>query len=198
MFSNIATAATSSTAITFALFYIMQLLVTLQPGAEVEARDRDQLIWVRVPRPVEPLQTMRNVKPKEIDPPPEVPQSTRDPEVDTYTPGVPARPPAPPPEGMPGPGSFMPDGPLVAMVRVEPGYPAAAEQKGLEGYVLVEFDVTPEGAVTNVRVIESSHRVFEGPARKAAQRFRFKPRVVDGIPQATSGIRNLFRFEMEE
>jgi len=198
MFSNFATAATSSTAITFALFYIMQLLVALQPGAEVEVRDRDQLIWVRVPRPVEPLQTIDNIKPEEIDPPPEVPRNTLDPEVDIYAPGVRTRAPTPPPERVPGPMSFMSDGPLVALVRVEPAYPAAATQKGLEGYVLIEFDVTPQGMVINVRVIESSHRVFESTARNAAQRFRFKPRVIDGIPQLTTGIRNLFRFEMEE
>ena len=91
----------------------------------------------------------------------------------------------------------MSDGPLVALVRVEPTYPGAALQKGLEGYVLIKFDVTPQGMVTNVRVIESSHRVFESAARNAAKRFRFKPRVTDGIPQFTAGIQNLFRFEME-
>lgn len=197
MFSSYATAITSSTAVTFSLFYVMQLLIAMQPGAEVAMRDRDQLTWVRVPRPVDPLQIIDNFKPKEIDPPPEVPPSTQDPEVDTYAPRVPARVPATPPERVPGLTSFNTDGPLVAMVRVEPTYPVAAAEKGLEGYVLIEFDVTSGGTVTNVRVIESSHRVFESPARKAAQRFRFKPRVVDGIPQATPGVRNLFRFQME-
>ncbi len=197
MFSNFATAATSSIAITFGLFYIMQLLVALQPGAEVEVRDRDKLIWVRVPRPPEPPQTIDNVKPDAIDPPPETPHNKLDPEVETYAPGVRVRVPAPTPRELPGPTNLMSDGPLVALVRVEPTYPAAAAQKGIEGYVLIEFDVTPEGTVINVRILESSHRVFESAAREAAKRFRFKPRVVDGIPQATAGIRNLFRFEME-
>jgi len=39
--------------------------------------------------------------------------------------------------------------------------------------------------------------VFENSARRAAARFRFKPRVVDGIALETRGIQNLFRFDME-
>ena len=67
----------------------------------------------------------------------------------------------------------------------------------LEGWVVVEFDVSGSGTVENVRVIESSHRVFERAAVRAAERFRYRPRVVDGVPQPTRGVRNRFRFEME-
>jgi protein TonB len=91
----------------------------------------------------------------------------------------------------------MQDGPPVALVRVSPTYPARAQQAGLEGWVLVQFDVSATGTVTNIRIIESSAAVFENSARRAAARFRFKPRVVDGIALETRGIQNLFRFDME-
>jgi len=94
-------------------------------------------------------------------------------------------------------GLIMHDGPLVALVRVSPTYPVRAQHAGLEGWVLVQFDVLANGTVTNVTVVESSDRIFESAARKAAARFRFKPRVVDGIPQMTSGAQNIFRFHME-
>ena len=82
-------------------------------------------------------------------------------------------------------------------VRVQPVYPVRAQTQGLEGHVLVQFDVMADGTVTNITVIESSHKVFERSAIEAAGRFRFKARVVDGVPQASYGLRNLFTFEME-
>ena len=92
----------------------------------------------------------------------------------------------------------MVDGPLVALLRVEPQYPPRPLSRSLEGYVLVEFDVLADGSVANVSVVESSDRLFEKAAIRAAERFRFKPRVVDGVPLATTGIRNLFRFEIPD
>ena len=105
---------------------------------------------------------------------------------------------APRPSG--GLGSFVPglgDGPLVALVRVQPSYPARAQARELEGYAVVEFTVLPDGTTTGHRIVESSHTVFEVPSIRAAERFRYKPRVVDGVPQATRGVRNVFRFEMD-
>lgn len=90
------------------------------------------------------------------------------------------------------------DGPLVAIVRVQPAYPAAAETRGLEGWVLVEFDVRADGGVANAFVVESSSQIFEKASLDAVYRFRFKPRVVDGVPQLTAGLQNLFRFEFSE
>jgi len=84
------------------------------------------------------------------------------------------------------------------MIKVQPSYPARAAQSGLEGYVIVQFDVRADGTVENAVVLESSNQVFERSALKAASRFRFKPRVVDGVALSTRGVRNLFRFEMED
>ena len=67
----------------------------------------------------------------------------------------------------------------------------------MEGYVDVVFDVTPSGSVTNIRIIDSSHAGFEKSAIEAAQRFRYKPRMLDGMPVGDTGIRYRFRFRME-
>ena len=91
----------------------------------------------------------------------------------------------------------MQDGSLVAIVRVEPTYPLRAEESSLEGYVTVRFDVNADGTVSNVTVVSSSHRIFEKAAIKAASKFRYKARVVDGIAQATYGLQNRFVFKME-
>ena len=93
---------------------------------------------------------------------------------------------------------LMTDGALVSLVRPHPDYPAIALQRQLEGWVLVEFDVLANGMVANIEVIESSDPVFERSARRATAKFRFKPRVVDGVAVATSDVRNLIRYRMED
>jgi hypothetical protein len=40
--------------------------------------------------------------------------------------------------------------------------------------------------------------MFETAARRAAERFRFKAQVVDGVPIETTGMQNLFTFRMED
>ena len=89
------------------------------------------------------------------------------------------------------------DNALINIINAEPDYPIAATARGLEGFVIVSFDVTELGTVENVSVVDSSHKVFEKPAIGAAYRSRYKPRTVDGVPQATRGLRKRFRFEMK-
>ncbi len=83
------------------------------------------------------------------------------------------------------------------LVKVQAAYPAAALRRNLEGYVLIEFDVNRAGNVENARVVESSHSVFEQPALTAAEKFRYRPRVVNGTPVRVTGFRNVVRFELE-
>ena len=94
-----------------------------------------------------------------------------------------------------GPG--MVDSGLMTVVTVRPSYPAAASRRGIEGHVIVEFDVTRTGTVSNVVVFETSNRIFNRSAINAAKKFRFKPKVVDGVAQMSVGVRRLFTFEME-
>lgn len=94
--------------------------------------------------------------------------------------------------------SVLPDGALVRLVAVEPTYPPVAQRRGLEGAVTVRFDVTANGDVDNVEVMESSHGVFEASALRAARKFRFKPRVVDGVAQRSAGVVYRFQFRMED
>jgi protein TonB len=197
MFANFATAITSGTVITMALFYVMNLLIAIQPGATFEPTPSIPIDWIHVAPPEEPpIVTARQFKRPEPLTLPPIDTSRSEPGESVINVGRPAPPP-------PGPGlqrltSISPDGPLVVMVRVRPVYPAVAAQRGLSGFCAVQFDVLADGSVTNIQVIESSHSLFEASATRAAQRFRYKPRIVDGIAQITSGVRYLFTFEMED
>lgn len=88
------------------------------------------------------------------------------------------------------------DGEYLPIVKVAPVYPTRALQRRLEGYVIVEFVVTANGAVRDVSVIESSDAVFERAAIDAAMKFRYKPRVVDGSPIEVAGVQNRITFRL--
>lgn len=87
-------------------------------------------------------------------------------------------------------------GPLVARTYEPPQYPRECLLDGTEGYVLLRLEVDAAGKVTGVRVAESSDRRFDTPALRAARRWTFYPRVVNGEPvPTTENYRLEFRLE---
>jgi len=90
------------------------------------------------------------------------------------------------------------DGEFMPLVRVLPIYPQRARQRGLEGWVTLEFTITASGAVQNVRVLESSNSVFERPAVRAVQKFKYRPRIHNGQPVAVTGVWYKITFKMED
>ncbi len=94
-------------------------------------------------------------------------------------------------------GTFIADGEYLPIVRVPPQYPIRAAESGLEGFVVVEFTVTPIGSTTKVKVIESSHRMFERNAVRAAEKFKYKPKIVDGEPTYADGVQTIIQFELD-
>jgi periplasmic protein TonB len=98
-----------------------------------------------------------------------------------------------------GTGGFSADGEYLPIVQVAPDYPRRALERGIEGYVLLEFTVNETGAVEDPVVIEAEPPgVFDRAAINAALRFKYRPRVVDGEPVRVSGVRNRITFEMEQ
>jgi len=56
-------------------------------------------------------------------------------------------------------------------------YPRMMQQANIEGQVLLQFIVEPNGRVTrpSIEIMTSTHRAFEGPARAMIQRCLFRP-----------------------
>jgi len=198
MFARYASAVSSGTLMTFALLYVMQLLISLQPGAQVEVPEHFPVDFIMAKIIEPPVRTRELIVTKETLTNTEVKPPR--PDFDRGSETIHVSRPRPVASTGTGPIGFggMSDGTLVNRVRVSPIYPARALAQGLEGYVIVQFDVDVNGKVTNVVVVESSHSVFEREARKAAQRFKFKPRVVDGVALVSTGVQNLFRFELDD
>lgn len=86
----------------------------------------------------------------------------------------------------------------VLVVGVAPIYPAAALSHGLEGHVDLSFTVTSVGIVADPVVIQSTDSVFERAAIRAILNYKYKPRVVDGVPVNTPNVETRMSFEIEK
>lgn len=94
---------------------------------------------------------------------------------------------------------FEADGEYLPIVKVEPVYPRRAQQRGIEGFVLLEFVVTTSGAVRDPVVIEASPPgIFDQSAIRAALKFKYRPRVANGERMEVSGVRNLIMFRLND
>ena len=198
MFANFATALPAGAAMTFLLLFGMHSLIAMQPGAAVDAPRHPIQPWVYVPKNEKlNLDRFEYEEIPEVVPTPPI-ERTEFHSVDD--PGIKVSHHAP----APGPGedftlnSGFSDGPLVIILRVAPTYPTSLVARGVEGHVTVIFDVLPDGSVTNIAVLDSSHSGFERSAIRAASRFKYKARVVEGVPQTSTGIRYRFTFEMDK
>ena len=91
------------------------------------------------------------------------------------------------------------DGEYLPIVKVAPQYPRRAAQKGIEGYVVLEFTVSKLGTVVEPHVIEADPpNIFNRAAINAAKKFKYKPKIENGEAVAVSGIRNIIRFELDK
>lgn len=120
-------------------------------------------------------------------PPPEiniqVPQVQQAPAITVQTTAPPPpvqaiAPPAPPPP--------KPAGPPIrkefkAAYRVEPQFPRQALRDGLTGRVVAHVYVEPGGAVSDVKIIHSSNRIFDREVIRALSQWKFNPEPVGFI-----------------
>lgn len=89
------------------------------------------------------------------------------------------------------------DKPLTTVSRIPPVYPIRARRKGIEGWVRVAFDVSKEGHVENLTILEAQPSgVFERSVMRCVSRWRYKPGTVEGIA-VRARMETTIRFEME-
>jgi periplasmic protein TonB len=84
------------------------------------------------------------------------------------------------------------------LVRIQPMYPRAAAEKRIEGWVLIEFNITTSGSVEKAHVIDSSPaNIFDKAALRAISRWKYKPKIVDGAPVETRGVQVKLTFKLD-
>lgn len=85
------------------------------------------------------------------------------------------------------------------MYRTQPNYPMVALQRGLEGWVLLRYDVDTSGSLSNIRVMDSEpRRIFDKEAMRALKKWKFKPALIDGQPVASTGQTVKIQFDMDQ
>jgi len=185
---------------TFALLWLMQLLISTGEKAVTDTEDFKFADFVRVEREetVERKERKPEKPPEPDTPPPDTPPPQMD-DVDaggvsvnmsgvSVDTGV----------NIGGIGGFEAvDGEYLPIVKVAPVYPRRAQQRGLSGYCILNFTVTKAGTVSNVKVEECSSSLFERASIRAAEKFKYKPRVVNGEPIDVPGVRHKISFEIE-
>jgi protein TonB len=191
-------------AVTLTLFWLMQYLIATADRSLDEAQRGHLLDFVRVQREeqVERKQEKPDRPPPPEAPPPEPPT----PQLDDIKPSaekIAVR--AAPVEtridvSASGFSLGVGDGEYLPIVKVAPIYPRRALSRGIEGYVIVEFTVTKLGTVRDVRVVESepSSGIFNSAAIAAAEKFKYKPRILDGAAVEVPGVQNKITFKITE
>lgn len=189
------------TVVTLALLFVMHLLIEYSEEAISKERTRYELDFVRVKRN-ETLNT-EEFQPEKPQKPPEVPPEVPPQDMDSIDPNAPTVN-VPPPDvsadvDIGGPGVMnIAEGDYLPIVRVAPVYPARALSRGIEGYVDMQFTVTTTGTVKDPVVIFSTSSLFERAAIRAVLKFKYKPRVVDGVPVEVPGVKTRISFQIED
>lgn len=94
---------------------------------------------------------------------------------------------------------FNPDRDAQPLVRIPAVYPERCQARAqAEENVLVEFDVTPEGTTTNIRVVESSNSCLNSAATKSVERWKYQPKIVENKAEWRRGVQTNVKFVLEQ
>ena len=180
------------------LFYLMQALVDRDYKQEdTKARKIADIV---VPDKV--IETnLKEVKPEKVEdpeePPPDLEPIDFDTDIDMNvanmapTTGINLK--------LSSSGMSSGDGEYLPIVKVAPIYPRRAQTRGISGYCIVEYTVTKTGSIRDPQPVDCQPSgIFERASVKAADKFKYKPRVVDGEPIEVAGVQNKFTYELEQ
>lgn len=169
--------------VTLALFFLMRYLITADFERPEEAVTLGEIKIARDTRDEETQRQEAQKRPEKRDTPPPPPkmQSSRRPpkqqqiDVNIGDVGLNIDP----------DGGFRSDSDVQPIVRIPPVYPNGALERGIEGWVLIEFLVTETGAVVDPVVLDSDPPgTFDRAARRAVVKWKYKPMMVGGKPVA--------------
>ena len=187
--------------VTLGLFYFMQALIAT--GGELE-QNTNIIRIVDATMPEIEMEVIRDVEPpEEIEQPPEDTPPPPDRKIDMDGGGDLniARENVNVDIGLDigAAGLSATDGEMLPLVNIQPQYPTRAAQRGIEGWCQVSVTVTENGGVRDVVVLDAEPRgMFDSASIRAAERFRFQPRVVNGEAVEVPNVQYVFRFELEE
>ena len=192
--------AVAAVPIALGLFYLMQSLIDTQ--FEQEDVKTRKIADIVVPDKV--IETnLKEVLPEKVEdpdePPPDMEPLDFDTDLDMSTANM--APTVAVTVNINASGLSSGDGEYLPIVKVAPIYPRRAQTRGITGYCIVTYTVTTTGAIRDPYVKNESDctpkGIFERASLKAALKFKYKPRVVDGEAIEVADVQNKFTYELE-
>jgi protein TonB len=186
-------------AVTFSLFWVMQALIGVA-GEMLEAKPALSVDFVRLKRDTQPEIKKREIpdrkKPEQPPPPPQLNFSQNlnpDDAVGVVVPIVEASLEL----VVSDLGTGGSDRDVVPLVRIEPQYPMSAKQRGVEGWVELMFTITKAGTVADIVVTASNPgTIFNRSAVQAVSKWKYNPKVENGIAVERPGVRQRIKFQL--
>lgn len=195
LFTSIALAAL----VTISLFWIMYTLIRQE--AVIDDKKIEKIVDITMPKTDIDVNVKENKpdKPEDVEEPPpmiEIPDVANV-KVDHSALNVSFKPKA---DLQIGAGNLaVSDGEYLPIVKVAPIYPNRANTRGVEGYCIVEYVVTKSGSIRDPKPVDCQPSgYFETASVKAALKFKYKPRVIDGEAVEVAGVQNKFTYTLEE
>lgn len=198
--ARLSTSVAGASGVTFGLALLMQGLVVFHDEVDLAEENSWRFLDVIEDIPATDPEILDRVT---LAPPPEPalpPPVTIEPGTVTGTPGTGWQPPTEPrPQEPLAKDIFgrLSDGDMLPIVRVQPDFPRRALANGIEGYAIVSLTVAADGSVdpASIVVVEAvPSGYFEASARTAAAKFKYKPKVVNGIAREVTGVHYKFTF----
>ena len=181
------------------LFFIMQYLIA-SADPQIDDKKRTKLADIHMPeREIDT--NLKEQKPDKVDDPEEPPpdMDTPDLDMDMDIDVINIAPTAQVDLAINSTGMSTGDGEYLPIVKVAPIYPRRAQSRGISGYCIVEYTVMASGAIRDPVAVDCQPSgVFEKASVKASLKFKYKPRVVDGVAIEVGGVQNKFTYELEQ
>mgnify|MGYP004701905827 CR=1 FL=1 len=189
--------------ITFFLYVLMAFLVD-GDDSFTNAKKESIVIEINSTPPEAKAQTRVRVPPPPPPPPPEPPkqqmvQDSQSNDVGTIGFNAPSIDVGGASAGLNDPSSaMMRDGDATPIVRIEPKYPPQAARDGISGWVKLRFSIMPDGSVDEVEVTDAEpKRVFDREAIRAVKRWKYSPKIENGVALKQTGITVQLDFNLD-
>jgi len=86
----------------------------------------------------------------------------------------------------------------IPLVRINPEYPPKAQSRGIQGWVLVQFTITAAGTVKSPVALDAEPKgYFEDAAVAAISRWKYEPKVENGVAVERRGVQVKLSFKLQ-
>ena len=88
---------------------------------------------------------------------------------------------------------------VTPIFRINPSYPRQAALNQIEGFVILQFDITASGETDNISILQASPpQIFNSSAVQALKRWKYKPKIEDGKSVHQNNIKVQLDFTLSQ